>query len=451
MNFKIVKYSGWLGRRDSSYEDFHRRLRSGDIIKQEQSLREIMSKLEKELAELRGKYVGHQGATITPEPLWKVVIKSVRRKVGQIEERSPTFEDNKVIVRTAETARQVKGTGSSKSTWRNIGLEGEICVDNLFCVITSRYLLPFIIIHRYLAVLPAEVSSEGKIRIFNLTLDHFTARDNECAKLLERWISSAQSIWRKKKREKQPEYVADWVNMYRKLESQIPNSIRVVWMSRRKLYAAVLNPTKETIFGFPFNKILLKWMLGNRIIEQAILPSGNRTLPVVCDNMLHYVNVESENEAYWLSGIFNSIKFREIVEGKAGLGRGRGPPDIYNIPIRVLNERIPDGFNKTDPTYIKIAELSKELERKIGEMVRSYILHVKGKLNEIKALDDTIDPETVIPNIPANIIFNYLRGRFPKSKKAGLNKIKQFISDREIKQTMKIYELLNNYTSSILM
>ena len=88
---RLIKYKGILGNRDSSFDDFRNKLHQKEIITEEIDLDRILSELENELTRSKGVYNAYQGATITPEPLWKITIKSIIRRSGSVEERAVSY------------------------------------------------------------------------------------------------------------------------------------------------------------------------------------------------------------------------------------------------------------------------------------------------------------------------------------------------------------------------
>ena len=387
MKVKIINKK--LSSRDADISE----IAETDIV--EKPLSYYTDRIENTLNRQKGNYLSIQGATITPIPYWCIEFETIEKKFQGDLINQPNKKDGRFIARTAREATGVKGTGQQKEKWRHSIIQGPVSEDSLFSVVSSSWLAPFTITNRYLVFIPAILSSEGK-----LVLLKDVAREDKMENWINpqtpshpeivKWVKEIQQKWYKNKTPKSFKLVTERLNYHHTLVNQKPKSIRLVYTRSRFLKAAVLNPQEKTAFGLPLNKVVLTMRRGIEIIKSLTIPLSG----TIVDNMLHYIEVKSVDEAYWLSGLFNSISFQNLVIEESG-GK-RGPeyvPSIYTIPAKILNRRNLI-FDPTDPTHMKISDIAKLLEAEMSIVAKNYLN------NEKKIPIDRIDDTIVSPMIP---------------------------------------------------
>jgi len=340
-----------------------------------------------------GHYKSVQGPNITPQPFWCVELKVVEKKVGKDNVIQPKKENGYYVAQTVRWAYKISGTGQEKEKWDGLRIKGPISNKFLYSVVTSGWLVPFSIVHRYLAVLPAvPVSNTDDSHLYVLRdiaqddrMDQWTvSEDSKDNKTISNWTKKAQKFWKTSKKSKSEKLVTDWVNFHGKLKNQKPNSTRVVHTRSRILYAAVLKPYRNTSLGLPLNKAVIKTRSKNIIVNTETIPLAG----TIIDNLLHSIEAESLNEAYWLSGIFNTNYFGNLVLKESGGKRGpEHVPSLYSIPVKILEKK---GliFDSTDKIHIEISQLAKILEKQMSLVVRKY--YKEKKSTTIDSIGDTV-------------------------------------------------------------
>lgn len=366
---------------------------------QEVDLSAYLDSAKLKVASQIGAYQSNQGATITPLPCWAVEFETFRRKTPLGIQYRPKKERGLYVIKTSRWASKVIGTGREKEKWRGVSLKGKCSPNHLFAVASSRWLVPFALAHRYIVYLPVESIGEGqqtRIRVqhgysryketpFDSWMDRQLDEETKSIKL---WTTQAQRKWNELKTERSPDLITSYLDYRNKLSKQKPKAIRVIHTRSRSFYAAVLNPMAESPLGIPFHSALVKTREGEHILSSSTLPLGG----IVCDNKLHYIDVASEAEAYWMVGLFNSRAFREMVMKEA---RGE-PPGIYSLPAKILN-RLGLKFDSSDYSHLSMAKVAAELEDQMRKTIRRYIEEEKGI--ELKFIDDTDQGTEVPPTI----------------------------------------------------
>jgi len=386
MDIQIIKKT--FSKRDADISELNI---SEDISKK--SLELYLKRLKSVAARQSGHYKSKSGVNVTPQPFWCVEFKVVEKKVGKDNVIQPMKKNGYYIVQTTRWARTVSGTGQEKEKWSGHGIRGPISNKFLYSVVTSAWLVPFSIVHRYLAVIPAvPVSNTNDSHLNVLTniaqddrIDQWTVtEDSEDNKTISNWTKTAQNLWETSKKSKSTKLVTDWLDYHGKLTNQKPNTIRVVHTRSRILYAAVLKPFRNTSLGIPLNKAVIKTRSGITIVNTETIPLAG----IIIDNLLNSIEVASVDEAYWLSGIFNTTYFGNLTLKKAGGKKGsEAVPSIYSIPVKILDEHglVFDASNKI---HSDISQLSKTLEKQMGLVVKKY--YEKNKSTVIDRIGDTV-------------------------------------------------------------
>jgi hypothetical protein len=343
-------------------------------------------------------YQSRQGSSITPIPLWAVEFKTVRRKSATGYQILPKTVDEMYVLNTARWATNVTGTGTEKQKWRGLSLTNKCSISSVFAVVTSSWLVPFAIAHRYLVYIPVELDGDGphaKLVVRHdfaqgkdASLEGWLERERTSEQAIKHWTMQAQRVWIERKTERSPELVTKRLDYHGTLSTQEPKAYRVVHTRSRSFYSAVLDPIAQTGTGLPFNSIKLQTIDGEEIIKSTYLPING----VICDNLLHSIVVNSKEEAYWLTGLFNSQAFGNLVMKEA---RGE-PPGIYSLPVKIL-ESLKLKYAPENDIHLKLAALSMDLESKMYETIQAYFASEKN-IN-LLLVDDTDRS----PEIPSTI------------------------------------------------
>ncbi len=144
---------------------------------------------------------------------------------------------------------------------------------------------------------------------------------------------------------------------------------------------------------YPFDSAAIRVIEGGKTIRTINLPIAG----VICDNLLHSITVDSLPEAYWISGLFNSEEFNELVMKQA---RGE-PPGIYTIPVKIMEERNLI-FDSASSTHLEISRLAKVLEGRMQKTIRHYLVSEKGL--DIETVDDTAQDQEVPSTISSALM-----------------------------------------------
>ena len=98
-------------------------------------------------------------------------------------------------------------------------------------------------------------------------------------------------------------------------------------------------------------------------------------LPFVMDQTLYTYATRSKSEAYYLSGMLNSVVVENQIDrfqSRSGFGKRH----IHKLPFRILPP-----FNSEDEFHISIAELSEQLEKHAREQLTEYELNLQKPLH----------------------------------------------------------------------
>lgn len=418
----VINLRGVLSSRDASLDELTEEMVT------EVPLDQYLKSTRIRRAGQEGEYISYSGTNIEPVPLWAITFQTSRRRVGNQYQIVPKKEQNQYRIATADWASEVRGTGKEKEKWRGIRLDGICSPSSLFSVVTSTYLVPYAIGHRYITHLPATV--EGKGREASLTVNHEHAdlenqqlsswgfgnksgdSDNGTDQGIVQWTQNAQKVWDQKRTDGSEERVTDYLNYYDKLARQPVKSYRVVHTRSRKLYAAVLEPRRETALGLPLGAAEVNWRIDGEVTQtDSINVEG-----VITDNLVNFIPVDTEVEAYWLTGLLNSDPFEDMV---MELAKG-DPPNIYSIPAKLLNQE-DIAFDPDNESHIKMANLAEELESSMMETIRQYIQ------NEKDVDLDKIDDSDQSSEVPSMMITAYVNRLNEDTKEDHLNEIAEEI------------------------
>lgn len=364
-----------------------------------------------------GQYRSRQGPTITPIPLWAIEFQTVRRRAGDSFQVLPAQEGGKYVVATAKWASEVVGTGVEKAKWREMKMTGRCSLNHIFAVVTSAWLVPFALAHRYLVHVPAETKGKGKSATLQVRHD-YTAEvkgldvwsgvgEATDSSILE-WTRNAQSRWSKLRTARSTPLVTEWLDYRKKLSAENPSAFRVVHTRSRTFYAAVLDPKGSTALDLPFDRVKLHTYEGDKVVKTQYLPIPG----VIADNLLHSITVDSKEEAYWMSGLFNSKKFNARVMKEA---KGE-PPGIYTLPTKVMEQQ---GliFDHDNSNHVELAKIAQTLEERMRGAIVKYLGGEKDL--DIRRLDDSDQS----PEVPSTISSALMRRLDADDDLARLNEV----------------------------
>ena len=414
MNVRIISKS--LSKRDADFSEISE---IDDVT--EKPLAHYTTRMELTLSKQKGHYRSIQGATITPQPFWCIEFDTVEKKFRDTGIIQPRKQQGSHVAMTARWAKDVEGTGQQKQKWRNSRMYGPVSPSSVFSVISSNGVVPFAIIHRYIAFIPATVSSEKKDA--KLILLDNVARDNRMDAWMDsidvknnnvvKWVKDAQQKWSSIKTSKSFPLVTERLNYHGTLVKQTPKSVRVVHSRSRFLKAAVLDPYGKTSTDLPINNAILKTRAGILIQDICSVPVTG----TIVDNMLHWITVESRDEAYWLSGLFNSNCFQALVIEESGGPRGSEyVPSIYSIPVKILAKKNII-FNPSNSIHQNISQIAKLLEEKMTIVARNYLSQEKNI--PLDRIDDTVQ-SPIVPDANAGVYLKRL-SKVYKNKISELN------------------------------
>jgi hypothetical protein len=379
---RLVEWTAQLTSRDAPLEEFL----AGHRV--EVDLKDRIRALRAQLTSSTD-YASHQGATVTPRPFWVVDVRTATRSSAKgAEEVVPLAEDGIAQVHSSKRASRVQGQGKRKQVWRGISLSGEAPSQFLFGLLTSRYVGNFSVLHRDLCFLPA-VEENGRLNVYH----HMAARpreqrtlqtENADELLVRNWVTQAQAQWKKGRKADQQALCTERLDYNGSLSSQRANSPRVVHTRSGTFYAALLRPTADTSSGIRLNELKVKFRRNEKVISSISKPLGG----VVVDNLLHWMEVSSVHEGYWLVGILNSVPFIERLEKEV---QNR---DFYSAPSRLLSSQ---GlrFDSDNRTHTAIAECAKLIEGIKTAFDRTLLAEEIGK----EALAE-IDDSDASPEVP---------------------------------------------------
>jgi hypothetical protein len=381
---KLFEWNASLPDRDASVVEFLKGKR------EEISLPDRIKALRAQLVQSKT-YASHQGSTVTPRPFWVVRVQTATRGVARRgEEVVPLVEGNAARVRSSERATRVQGQGKRKQAWRGTVLEGSVPVEFLFGLLTSKYVGNFSVLHRDLCVVPGAIKNGG-LEVFHhlasrsrsqRTLSHEDPNES----LLRSWVQSAQRRWQTGRQPDQQGLCTERLDYNGGLTSQPASSPRVVHTRSGNFYAALLRPDASTSTGLKLDRLDVKFIRNGKASPTPEKALGG----VIVDNLLHWIEVKSAAEGYWLVGILNSAPFVEMLDHDV---QGR---DYYSAPSRIL-ERLELRYESSNPTHQSIADRARLIESKKTAYDRGLLLEELG--TDLVARIDDSDASPEVPRI----------------------------------------------------
>ncbi|MDG6898391.1 MAG: hypothetical protein JRN24_01500 [Nitrososphaerota archaeon] len=376
---KLIEWTAKLSDRDAPVSEFL----AGEHV--EVDLTKRIRSLQAQQVQTK-EYGSHQGATVTPRPFWVVRVRTATRGgEGASEEITPLVSEDSIQVQSSERASLVIGAGKRKQVWRGISLDGSASSGFLFGLLTSRYVGNFSVLHRDLSYLPA-VTGNGGLDVLHYLAARATAQrtlevEDAGERQMRDWVKAAQAEWKAGRKKDQQELCTERLDYNGGLASQPALSHRVVHTRSGNFYAALLNPASEASTGLSLNKLKVKSRRNGKVVGTQSRPLAG----VIVDNLLHWIEVGSVVEGYWLVGVLNSDPFISQLEKDV---QGR---DFYSAPSRLL-ARLNLRYDPSNPTHAGIADAAKLIESIKTVYDRELLAAQLG--SELSLVDDTdVSPE----------------------------------------------------------
>lgn len=298
------------------------------------------------------------GATIYPRPFWFVEV--VPSPLG--------FDANLPPLTTSKRAQE-----KAKDAYRGIALKGSVESRFLYATLLSSDLLPFGHLDYRLVVLPIAPAGES-YRIIAAG----QARRQGYVRLAE-WLDRVQGIWEERRGGKAERVDAlGCLNDRHKLTSQDPNaSYRVLYVkSGTNMCACVVE------------NVPICMQAG----EQEV-----RAMGFVAENLTYRLETSKENEAHYLSAVFNAPTIDRLIKPMQSRGQW-GPRDIHK---KVLDLPIPQ-FDSSNHGHQQLAELGETCSERVAAWVAGggpgktqSIGRLRGMVREmlnqeLEAIDDLV-------------------------------------------------------------
>jgi len=381
---RLIEWEVELSGRDAPLRDFLAGTQT------EVNLNERIRALRAQLVTTKD-YASHQGATVTPRPFWVVDVRTARRRsTSDAEEIVPLVEDGFAQVHSSKRASRVQGQGKRKQVWRGIALTGEAPYKSLFGLLTSRYVGSFSILHRDLCFLPATEVESG-LKVYHhmakrLREQRTLQTEGEDEQRVHHWVRAAQTQWKRGRKADQQELCTERLDYQGGLASQRSNRPRVVHTRSGNFYAALLRPNARVSSGLVLDQLDVKFRRDGEIVSSTTESLGG----VIVDNLLHWIEVASVQEGYWLVGVLNSEPFISQLDEEV---QNR---DYYSAPSRLLSS---SGlrYDPENPTHVAISESARLIENIKTVFDRKLLGEELGEGN-LADIDDT-DASPEIPRL----------------------------------------------------
>ena len=270
------------------------------------------------------------GATIFPHSLVFVDIK-VHPELG--------FDAEAPVVRTA-----VRATKNAKKAYKDLILEGPIEAKFLYAAYLSADIVPFAHVEPHPAVLP--------IRRHREVVELLTA--SEAKRLgfqhLARWLETAESKWNQRRGEKAGRMsFQERLDRYKNLSSQTRHKFTVV-------------------YGTSGTNLCACWIEGAGEVSYRTGAGSLSLRGVIIDQTLFHFDLDSEDEAAYLTAVLNSPSLDKAI--KPMQPRGQWGP--RHIAGKVFELPVPQ-FDPRNRIHLKLAELAKQASRE----AKSYLERIR--------------------------------------------------------------------------
>jgi hypothetical protein len=322
--------SGYLKRKNASFEEAERELRSetAQFHVVQLGKRSFLSTTRKKISSQRSFYQPHfkEGATIVPRSFWFVEFKVIP---------GLAMDKSQPVVATDPRAE-----AEAKPPYKDIRFEASIEAEFLYATLLSTDLLPFGHFDFRPVVLPLVEDPQGY---------HLLSADQARAKgylKLPEWLDRAQALWAKKRKEKARKAdLLSWLNYRNKLTDQNPKAKYNVLYSRSATFlcAAALRARS----------------LSHKVGEQEVVLRR-----FVAADATYAFETAERSEAGYLAALLNSPTIDALIKPMQARGLW-GPRDIHK---KVWELPIPE-FNPKDKAHLRLAQIAEACAQKVNEMV----------------------------------------------------------------------------------
>ncbi|HPO13818.1 MAG TPA: N-6 DNA methylase [Candidatus Hydrogenedentes bacterium] len=291
-----------------------------------------------------------QGATLVPRCFWFVEHEDILGANIQ----TP-------FLRTSREAYE-----NAKSPW-TIQIEGQIEKEFLFGTVLAKDLLPFVVHHLSLVILPLSVASGKSLHIINseqaLADGYVHAYD---------WFQNVQNIWLSKRKDKSYT-VFQWLNYDNKLTQQsLKSNFTILYNKSGTNISASLVSKKEAENIGPF-----------------------KIRGFVADMVTYWFKTDSEEEAHYLVGILNSEIVNDVIKPFQTQGL-QGERDIHRRPFEACNIPL---FDQNNKKHLRIAELSRDCRKRLLPIVsrmKAPVAKMRSEArNHVSGILKKIDEEVI--------------------------------------------------------
>lgn len=257
-----------------------------------------------------------QGATLTPRPLWSVQVDDS----ASLNLRTPRLKTSDYAYKATKEER-----------WK-VRLKGQVEKEFLFSTVIGEDLLPFVVRHLTMCVLPVIVNDN---RFHMVSHDEILAMGFDKA---SDWVKKAEHIW-SSRAVSQSMTAQQRLNYQRLLTNQKPNEPHVV------LYNA-----------------------SGTNISCAYLSISERKIgdlaAFVADTVTYCIYCHSEGEAHYLVGVLNSNVVNNAIKPYQPEGVYHGARHIHRRPFEVCPI---EQFDPDNALHKDIARLAKVAKAKLAE------------------------------------------------------------------------------------
>jgi hypothetical protein len=261
--------------------------------------------------------------------------------------------------------------------WNNVKLEGNVSNEFLFNTLVATDLVPFGTLGRKLIFLPIFIK-RGKVEMFS------SSKQPEIIQTeTSNYLEKAEKEWKKHSTgtaSKMSTY--EWMNYQGKLTRQNVNAkFKVLYAgSATYMTSCVIEQQKKCHFT----------------INNTTFDSNS----FIADVATYYYDTDSEDEAYYLTSVFNSKILDDLIKPEQSKG-DFGPRNIHKLP---LTFPIPQ-FDPKNIKHEKLAKLGKACHEKVMEFLPTINLKSTGKIRsvirkflekEYKEIDENV--KTILKN-----------------------------------------------------
>ncbi|MBU4486246.1 MAG: N-6 DNA methylase [Candidatus Delongbacteria bacterium] len=262
-----------------------------------------------------------QGATIVPRAFYFI----------ELTQETPDDWENRIInIKTSEDIQT-----DAKAPWKGIDYSGKIESRFLFRTALSKSILPFALYKPALVALPLTIVKTHEKKIQLHTADELLTKGYLQA---SRWFKNAENIWAVHRTENNKKVsLEDYLNWQTKLTTQNINAPYLV------LYNSSAKDANATV-----------------------VKRQDLDLEFVVESVTYVFYTNDLNEAYYLSGIFNSSVTNLLMKDFQAKGLF-GPRHVHKKILDIFYPK----YDENDPKHNKLAKLSEAAHKKTSEFLET--------------------------------------------------------------------------------